>query len=115
MTETSQFRDHLIKSGAEGGIAAARLLSDSVRDILHSTLGNQAAQCSVMVRIYANIQGLSRVLARAGLVGNEARSLAPFAASFTRSQDLFDFVDAGEKKEGADYKIRGRIRYAIML
>lgn len=60
-----------------------------------------------MVRIYSNLLGLSRSLARNGLVGNEARSLSPFASSFTRSQDLFDYIDAGDKKEGADYKIRG--------
>lgn len=60
-----------------------------------------------MVRIYANVLGLSKSLARSGIVGQEARSLSPFTASFTRAQDLFDFVDAGDKKEGADYKIRG--------
>lgn len=60
-----------------------------------------------MVRIYSNILGLSKTMARAGLVGNEARSLSPFASSFTRAQELFDYVDAGDKKEGADYKIRG--------
>lgn len=60
-----------------------------------------------MVRIYANLSGLSKCLAKAGLVGQEARSLAPFTSSFTRAQDLFDFVDAGDKKETADFKIRG--------
>lgn len=60
-----------------------------------------------MVRIYANVLGLSKSLARAGLVGHEARSLAHFTSSFTRSEDLFDYVDAGNKKEGADHKIRG--------
>jgi hypothetical protein len=60
-----------------------------------------------MVRIYSNILGLSKTMARAGLVGHEARSLSTFASSFTRAQDLFDYVDAGDKKEGADYKIRG--------
>lgn len=59
-----------------------------------------------MVRVYANLSGLSKSLSKAGLVGNEARSLAPFAASFTGSQDLFDFVDAGDK-DGTDLKIRG--------
>lgn len=61
-----------------------------------------------MVRIYSNVLGLSKSLARVGLVGNEARSLSHFTASFTRSEDLFDYVDAGDKKEGADHKIRGK-------
>jgi hypothetical protein len=60
-----------------------------------------------MVRIYANLQGLSKASARSNLCGGEARALAPFSASFTRAQELFDFVDAGDKKEGADFKIRG--------
>lgn len=60
-----------------------------------------------MVRIYSNILGLSKSLARLGLVGKEARSFSIFAGGFTAAQDLFDYVDAGDKKEGADYKIRG--------
>lgn len=70
-------------------------------------MGMQADQCRIMVRVYANILGLSKALARAGMVGHEARSLSPFTSSFTRAQDLFDFVDAAEKKEGSDFKIRG--------
>ncbi|PYI09223.1 C-x8-C-x5-C-x3-H type zinc finger protein [Aspergillus sclerotiicarbonarius CBS 121057] len=104
------FKEHLVKAGSEGGITAARLLNDSIRELIHDRLGSQADQCRVMVRIYANVLGLSKSLARSGFVGHEARSLAPFAASFTRAQDLFDFVDAGDKKEGADYKIREMFR-----
>lgn len=74
---------------------------------MHSTLGSQADQCRIMVRVYANMLGLSKTLARAGLCGHEARSLAPFTSAFNRAQDLFDFVDAAEKKEGSDFKIRG--------
>lgn len=70
-------------------------------------MGMQADQCRIMVRVYANMLGLSKTLARAGLCGHEARSLAPFTSAFNRAQDLFDFVDAAEKKEGSDFKIRG--------
>lgn len=82
-------------------------MTESVSDLLHERLGDQADQCRVMIRIYANLLGLSKALARAGLSGNEARSFATFASSFTRSQDLADYIDAGDKKEGADHKIRG--------
>lgn len=74
---------------------------------MHSTMGIQADQCRIMVRVYANMLGLSKTLARAGLCGHEARSLAPFTSAFNRAQDLLDFVDAAEKKEGSDFKIRG--------
>jgi hypothetical protein len=102
-----QFKEHFLKNGSEGGINAARELSDSVRELMHSTMGIQAEQCRIMVRVYANVLGLSKALARAGLMGHEARSLSPFTSSFTRAQELFDFVDAAEKKEGSDFKIRG--------
>jgi hypothetical protein len=61
-----------------------------------------------MVRAYANVLGLSRALARAGIVNDEAQALLEFTTAFTRAQDLFDFVDAGTKKESSDFKIRGR-------
>ncbi|EON66922.1 hypothetical protein W97_06326 [Coniosporium apollinis CBS 100218] len=103
------FNDHLIKNGGEGGIAAAQGLSSAIKQCL-LRLGSDADQCRIMVRVYSNLAGLSKILARHGMAGNEARSLAPFAASFTRSHDLFDFVDAGDKKEGADFKIREMFR-----
>ena len=96
-----------MKNGSEGGINAARELSDSVKELMHSTMGMQAEQCRIMVRVYANVLGLSKALARAGFTGHEARSLSPFTSSFTRAQELFDYVDAAEKKEGSDFKIRG--------
>jgi len=89
-------------------------MTDSVKELLHDRLGDQAEQCRIMIRIYANVLGLSKALARAGLVGHEARSLAGFAASFTRSQDLADFIDAGDKKEGADHKIRGTVGFLCL-
>ncbi|KAL1983837.1 hypothetical protein VTN96DRAFT_9838 [Rasamsonia emersonii] len=99
------FKDQHIKAGSEGGAAAAQALSDAIKEFLQSELNIDAEQCRVMVRVYANLSGLSKSLSKAGLVGNEARSLAPFAASFTGSQDLFDFVDAGDK-DGTDLKVR---------
>jgi hypothetical protein len=80
---------------------------------MHSTMGMQAEQCRIMVRVYANVLGLSKALARAGLMGHEARSMSPFTSSFTRAQELFDYVDAAEKKEGSDFKIRGNEPYTI--
>ncbi|RHZ47716.1 zinc finger CCCH domain-containing protein [Aspergillus thermomutatus] len=100
------FKEHLVKAGSEGGVTAAQLMNESIRRLLQERLPDQANQCRVMVRIYSNLLGLSKTLARAGLAGFEARSLSAFTSNFTRSQDLFDFIDAGDKKEGADFKIR---------
>ena len=101
------FNDDLVSNGTEGGQKAARLLNDAVKNSLR---GRGLDHCRIMVRVYANLAGLSKALSRAKLAGPEKRSLAPFAASFTRSDDLFDFVDAGELKENADFKIRAMFR-----
>jgi hypothetical protein len=57
-----------------------------------------------MVRAYANVLGLSSTLARAGIVHDEAQALQEFTTAFTRGQGLFDFADAGTKKESSDFK-----------
>jgi hypothetical protein len=105
------FEDSLVKAGAEGGTKAAGLLHDTIQEKL-SRYGREYKDCRVMVRAYTDLAGLSRTLFRAGLVGNEARSLSPFCSNFTRAHDLFDFVDAVDK-ENADNKIREMFRLFI--
>lgn len=95
----------MIKAGAEGGVRAAQILSDLIRTELSPDLPDN---CRIMVRIYADVFSLSAVLARANLVGKEARSFSKFTSSFTRAQDLFDFVDVDAKMEGAKSKIKGK-------
>ncbi|KAF1815004.1 hypothetical protein P152DRAFT_471654 [Eremomyces bilateralis CBS 781.70] len=103
------FKHELLKLGHDGGVTAARRLSTAIgKQVVR--LDKDLEDCRIMVRIYANLQGLSRACSRSGLCGNEARALSPFVTGFTRSQDLFDFIDAGEKKEGADYKLREMFR-----
>jgi hypothetical protein len=103
-----KFRDQYIKAGTSGGVSAAQALNNGIKEMLHSRMSpGEADLCRVMVRIYANLAGLSKALAKAGLVGQEARSLAPFTSSFTRAGELCDFVDAGDKKDAADFKVRG--------
>ena len=101
------FDDDLISSGAEGGQRAAHLLRQTVKDSLRN---RGLEHCQIMVRIYANLSGLSKALSKVKLAGPEKRSLAPFVANFNRSNELFDFVDAGELKENADFKIRAMFR-----
>lgn len=98
------FDDALVATGSEGGARAANMLNAAIKDRL-LRLGHDVANARIMVRIYTNLGGLSKALARVGLAGHEARSLAPFTASFTQSQDLFDFVDVGDKNRNVDLKI----------
>lgn len=102
-----------MKAKDEGGVAAAQELHAQIKNHLDSE-GGSISSARIMVRIYANLKGLSHALARDNLSGNESRSLAPFVAGFNRAQELFDFVDAGEKKEAADFKIRGETLPELM-
>jgi hypothetical protein len=106
LVNVNQFNDQFIRGRGDGGVEAAQELHRQIRGHL-STLGDDVGRSRVMVRLYANLKGLSQTLAAVGLCRNEIRSMAPFACGFTRSQELFDFIDAGDKKEGVDFKING--------
>ncbi|KAH7114862.1 hypothetical protein EDB81DRAFT_821227, partial [Dactylonectria macrodidyma] len=101
------FDESLILEGEEGGIRAAKQLNDTIK----ASLRRKGLEgCEVMVRVYANLVGLSKHLNKNGLCGAEKRSLAPFTAGFNRFHGLTDFVDAGELKENADHKMRAMLR-----
>nr|OQO18179.1 hypothetical protein B0A51_14126 [Rachicladosporium sp. CCFEE 5018] len=87
------FNNDLISGGADGGKRAAQLLNQAVLESLRNT---GLEHCRVVVRIYANVSALSRGLSKLRLAGPEKRSIAPFVANFNASNDLFDFIDAGE-------------------
>lgn len=97
------FNDELISGGTEGGRRAAELLYSTVQVAMRA---QGMDDCRVMVRIYANLAGLSKTASKLNLCGDNTRSLAHFVASFNRSNEHFDFVDAGWHKESADLKIR---------
>ncbi|EME48352.1 hypothetical protein DOTSEDRAFT_29815 [Dothistroma septosporum NZE10] len=98
--------DDLVSSRAEGGQRAAHLLNTAVTQS-HQAKG--LAECLIKLRIYANLIGLSKALSKMKLAGSEKRLLAPFVADFNRSNRPFEFVDAGELKENADFKIRSLV------
>lgn len=97
----------MIRAGADGGVRAAQLLKNAIKAEISPDLPDS---CRIMVRIYADVFDLSAVLARANLVGKEARSFSKFTSSLTGAQDLFDFVDVDTKKGGAKSKIKGTSR-----
>jgi hypothetical protein len=105
-TYGSQFNDELVRDKEEGGMRAARMLNDAVEKYLRENLP-QLKDIRVIVRIYADLTTVSKQLAKSKLIGMEKRSLAPFAAAFTRAINLFDFVDALDE-EGTRMKLRGK-------
>jgi hypothetical protein len=102
------FQDLLVQKGSDdGGGNAARALNEAVRASLQT---KGLDHCQVIVRVYADVAGVSKALYKAGLCGPEKRSLSPFIASFNRSFGHADFVDAGDLKESADFKLRALLR-----
>ncbi|GAP92346.2 putative ccch zinc finger DNA binding protein [Rosellinia necatrix] len=102
------FKDEFLQEGPDGGTQAAHHLNSVVKKSLREKgLGD----CDVMIRIYANLTNLSRFLFKNGLTTADKRSLSPFVANFNRSFGLTDFVDAGELKENADFKIRALLSF----
>ncbi|KAK5133468.1 hypothetical protein LTR08_007710 [Meristemomyces frigidus] len=104
------FDDDLVSGGAKGGQRAGRLLDDAVK----LSLRDKGLQhCRIIVRVYVNLAGLSKHLSRANLVRPGERSLASFAAGFTSSRAMFDFVDAGELIQSANFKIGAMFRQFV--
>ncbi|OQN96492.1 hypothetical protein B0A48_17065 [Cryoendolithus antarcticus] len=102
------FNNDLISGGADGGKRAAQLLNQAVLESLRNT---GLEHCCVVVRIYANVSALSRGLSKLRLAGPEKRSIAPLVANFNASNDLFDFIDAGELEGSAASKIGATLRF----
>lgn len=87
---------------------AARMLHDVVEKYMRDA---NITGSRIVVRLYADVTELSKALSKVKLVGQEKRSLAGFAAGFTRAMGLFDFVDALDE-EGTNFKIRGMLSWA---
>ncbi|KAF1912690.1 hypothetical protein BDU57DRAFT_374837 [Ampelomyces quisqualis] len=104
------FNDELILDKEEGGMRAARMLNDAVEQYLQKNV--PAARTSrVVLRVFADLTNLSKQLAKSKLTGMEKRSIAPFAAAFTRAISFFDFIDTLDE-EGTKFKIREQFKIA---
>ncbi|GKU15177.1 unnamed protein product [Fusarium langsethiae] len=101
------FDERFVKDGEDGGSRAAKQLNDTIKDSLRR---KGLETCEVMIRVYANLVGLSKALCKNGLAGAEKRSLSSFTSGFNRSYGLADFIDAGELKENADFKLKAILR-----
>ncbi|KAH0547914.1 hypothetical protein GP486_008345 [Trichoglossum hirsutum] len=105
------FEDRFLQKAEEGGKEAAGMLSFSLRESIQRSMPSLSHDIRIVVRVYANTKGLARACALAGIVASPA-VMEQFARGFTQSQPLFDFVDTGEGKERADYKIKGKYKLA---
>ncbi|OCK74858.1 C-x8-C-x5-C-x3-H type zinc finger protein [Lepidopterella palustris CBS 459.81] len=105
------FQDMLLNAGRDGGSDAAHRLQKEIRAHILKQYEN-AGHWSIMVQIYANLEGLAWKLASVGII-KSPQDLQEFARSFSLNQPLFSFIDVGSGKERADHKIKEMLRLFI--
>ncbi|KAB8343133.1 hypothetical protein FH972_022726 [Carpinus fangiana] len=99
------FLDALIQAhGESGGADAAHKLMQRITSFI-AEQQDIPSRSAVMVRIYANLEGLAKCLRHFGVI-THVDELIAFFRGFSSSQFLFDFVDVGPGKERADTKLR---------
>jgi len=103
-----QFLDKFVKNGVQGGQDAVRELRQAV---FHHFKNKSDFQYDfdIVIRVYSNMEGLSNAYYQAKLLAEPAH-FRPFVQGFNKSQELCDYLDAGNDKEGADTKIKGENR-----
>ena len=96
LTELPQLQDGHLEAGLAGALEAAYQLDTAIKRIAWD-IDQDLSTCQIVVRMYANLNGVSQALHRAGLCGSESRALAPFFCNFTSAQSTYDFIDTGDK------------------
>jgi hypothetical protein len=114
-TYLSQFQDKYITKKAQGGEALADELLIRTREYLRPQF-EDADNLDIIVRVYANLEGLAKYLVRQDKISNLG-SLRAMSTSFSGRIASFDFVDVGVGKEGSSgRKIRGGLtRYSCVV
>ncbi|KAF8558842.1 hypothetical protein OG21DRAFT_1404128, partial [Imleria badia] len=106
------FNPDLIAQGQEGGLEAARLLTESVRHFLTSDLRHE--KFHLWVYLFYNKRGLLETFSRVGL--SPARlKFDDFIIGFNQAAERFLMVDVGGGKEAADAKIKVYLEDNIRL
>ena len=100
-----QFLDDYVRDGGAGGERAARDLRQSILDHLKDKAYFQH-DYKILIRVYANLQGLSKTYNDARIIPN-SKVFLDFVQTFNKTHELVEIVDAGNDKEAADSKIKG--------
>lgn len=83
------------------------LLKQSVEKKLKTLSGSVPPHLQIIIRVYANLQGLSQSYQNSDLLSN-GQTLEEFVRGFNMGDPLCDYVDAGNGKECADEKVKGK-------
>ncbi|KAG9205355.1 hypothetical protein G6514_007995 [Epicoccum nigrum] len=104
------FQDKYITRKAQGGEALADELLIRTREYLRPQF-DDADSLDIIVRVYANLEGLAKYLVRQDKISNLG-SLRAMSTSFSGRIASFDFVDVGVGKEGSSgRKIRENLAF----
>lgn len=101
-----QFRTDFIKEGFNGGKKVASLLLQTVRDELASRNPLTAHQVQIVVRIFADVQGLATTYS-GKCVSPHTAVFGEFVRGFNVGDAMCDFLDVGREKGRSDEKIQG--------
>jgi hypothetical protein len=101
------FLDDFVVKGDQGGGEAAQALKNAVLRHLDHILPDRDPNTKVIVRVYANLKGLIRPYLDNDIIADPV-ILEAFVRGFNMYDPLFDFVDAGNGKECADEKLKGK-------
>lgn len=105
-SDQHQFLDAFVQAGAQGSARAARKLQQFVTSYLRENTDTQAHR-KIVVRVYANLEGLIDVYEKSGIVADR-RTARMFFRSFNAELPLCEFIDSGGDNQSADNKIFGR-------
>ncbi|KIX06199.1 uncharacterized protein Z518_04173 [Rhinocladiella mackenziei CBS 650.93] len=105
--DSMPFLDEFVSRGVEGGEEAGKHLRAAVLEY-HKTNAKYHADDRIIIRIFANSQGLSRTYKAAKVLPDEVL-FEQFMIGFNRSHPFSDFVDAGNHKEAADSKMKANL------
>lgn len=103
---SSQFVDPFVKGGKEGGMEAARHLRSKVCEYVSNEL-DLPNNIQIRVRVYANLKGLASTYYHSKIL-NTTAAFDAFVRGFNMGHPMGDFVDAGDGKECADFKLKGK-------
>lgn len=99
------FNEEFLRNGEQGGKNAANQLAVTLNEFVTRNLPNVTSP-KIVTHIFANIKGLGNTCYNAGIV-DKPSVVDDFVRGFNESQLLFDFVDAGQSKDGTFDKISG--------
>lgn len=78
-----------------------------MQDYLRSKIPELPHDLDIVIRIYGNMYGLNKTYCDADILEHR-EMFARFVRGFNMAHPLCDFVDAGNRKECSDVKIRGK-------